>query len=339
MSECNNILSKHKNEQVMKLKELYRAILVLSIISIVGFGCDEIFEDDLSEATVYVLAPSNGLTTNLLTHTFWWEPVEDARGYNLTIVSPSFDNIEKLIVDTNITGTKFNYTLYPDTFEWSIRAYNGSTTTDYFFYTLIIEQTNDLTEQMVVLRSPANNTTTNVDSIVFQWYALPGAEYYMIEIKTPDWDGSPAIVPEVVYGTSFTLTDLEDGDYHWGIRAYNSTSSSIASPWALSLDTQNPADPTLVYPAYNQTINDTSLTDSKIVFQWSRAVDTGTSITDSIYISPDSLFTTSQKYSTTETSIEHIMITAGDYWWKVISRDKAGNKSGYAIGKFIFEID
>lgn len=321
----------------MRIKEFFHIMMVLSVVSMICIGCDEVFEDDLSEETVVVIAPTNGLSTSILSHTFWWEPVEDARGYNLTIVSPSFDNIERLIVDTNITGTKFNYTLFPDSFEWSIRAYNGSTTTDYFIYSLVIEQTNDLTEQMVVLRSPSNNTATNEDTLVFQWYALPGAEYYMLEIKTPDWDGSPVIVPEVIYGTTFSVTGIDDGDFHWGVRAYNSTSSSIATPWVVSLDTQNPENPSLVFPGYNETVNDTTLTDSKIVFQWSRVADSGTTITDSIYISPDSLFTTSVKYATTATSIDHVMTTAGDYWWKVISIDRAGNKSAYAISKFIYE--
>lgn len=311
-------------------------LVLLVIISLCLNNCKEVFEDDLSKVTVNVLAPSDNTVTTTLTHTFWWDPVENARGYNITIVSKSFDNIETLVLDSNITTNKFTYTLYPDTFQWSVMAYNGSSNTDYMISDLIIAQSSDLSEQMVVLKSPSNNSYQNGDTVDLQWFELSNADYYMVEVRTPDWDGSPVISPQTASTTSFALSGIDDGTYYWGVKAINESSSTNFSIRSFILDTQDPNNPVITYPTYNAAIHDSTLTDSKITVLWNRGVETGSEISDSIYISQDSLFTSSETFYSTATSYEYELASAGIYWIKLISIDLAGNKSEYTIGKFVY---
>ena len=104
-------------------------------------ACEDIFEPDLEDKIVQIIAPEDGLQTVRQTNTFWWEYVEGALEYNLQIVNPSFDYILKLELDTNITENQFTYTLTPGSYQWRVSAFNFSSATPYTMHTLTIIDT------------------------------------------------------------------------------------------------------------------------------------------------------------------------------------------------------
>ena len=110
---------------------------------------------------VNVLTPRDSLRTSVVTQQFFWYQVDDAIDYEIQIVSPSFDQIDRFIVDTIITKNKISFTLTPGNYQWSVRAFNNSSASPYTTSNLFIDSTIDLTTQTLQLSSPkANDTPT-----------------------------------------------------------------------------------------------------------------------------------------------------------------------------------
>lgn len=317
---------------------LIQMAVLLFVLTISISSCKDVFEEDLAKKTVTINSPQNGLQTTNSTQVFWWEPVEGAMKYNLQIVSPAFINIQKLILDTNVTVCKFEFTLTPGLYEWRVKAYNSSSYTSYTTYSLQVDSTADLSAQQIVLIAPGSSFATNQTGVLFSWYELYNADDYRFELRTPDWNGNLVINPVITTYDTLNLT-LEEGTYAWGVQAHNSTSNSPFSTRVITIDLTNPNIPLLSYPAANVTINDSALTASTIAFGWVRGVNAGSAIHDSLYIASDSLFSTIfDSALLTDTTYSKSFTTAGNYYWKVRSYDVAGNKSNYSVTrKFIYE--
>lgn len=317
---------------------LMHAVIVLFVIAISICSCKDVFEEDLAKKTVTINSPQNALQTTNLTQTFWWEPVEGAIKYNLQIVSPTFLNIQKLVLDTNVTICKFEYTLNPGLYEWRVKAFNSSSYTPYITYSLQVDSTADLSNQQIVLIAPGSSFATNQTGISFSWYSLYNAEDYRFELRNSDWNGSLVINPIITTYDTVNLA-LAEGTYAWGVQAHNSTSNSPFSTRIITIDLTNPNIPLLSYPAANITINDSTLTASTITFGWLRGSNTGSAIQDSLYIANDSLFSNIFDSAVlADTTYSKSFTSAGSYFWKVRSYDAAGNKSSYSVTrKFIYE--
>ena len=93
------------------MKKYLRFAFAVIIATAGIYGCTDIFEADLTEDVVVIQAPGDGVTLEDLTVTFWWEPTVGANFYNLQIVSPSFDNVEYIVLDSNTTQTLYAFTL------------------------------------------------------------------------------------------------------------------------------------------------------------------------------------------------------------------------------------
>lgn len=323
----------------MKRRNIYTILFILILIfPFIFFNCKDIIEEDIEEETVVLLAPANGLQTVVVSHTFWWEPVDGADNYNLQIVTPSFSNLESLVADTNLSNVQFQYTLNPGNYEWAVRAYNSASSTDFTVFVLTIDSTPDLSAQQVVLNSPSNNTATGDSTITFRWYELYNAEDYRLEIHTPDWDGQSVINPQIIDGTEYTVY-LDENFYTWGVQAQNATSSSPYTTRDLIVDRTAPNTPVLLSPDDDEVINDSTLTNSTITFQWKRGANSGSAIYDSLYLYADEALTILE-YSEylSDTIFSYEMDAAGDYFWFVRSIDAADNYSAYSSTfKFTYE--
>lgn len=321
-----------------KKKSIINWTTLLFVLVILTYSCKDVFEEDLTKKTITINSPQNALQTTNVTQTFWWEPVEGAIKYNLQIVSPTFLNLQKLILDTNITKCKFEYTLTPGLYEWRVKAFNSSSSTSYMLYSLQVDSTANLSNQQVVLIAPAGFYATNQSGLIFSWYPLYNAEDYRFELRSINWDGNLVINPIITTYDTLHLT-LAEGTYAWGVQAHNSTSNSPFYSRIITVDLTNPNIPLLSYPAVNATINDSTLTASIINFGWTRGANTGSAIHDSLYISNDSLFSSIFDSAVlTDTTYSKSFTNAGIYFWKVKSFDSAGNKSSYSVTrKFIYE--
>ena len=313
---------KKRKKILFKISQL---VVLIGLITLTT--CEAIFEKNLEGEEVFLIIPLDNLTTDLAAQTFWWEGVDGAEGYNLQIVTPGFDSILRLIVDTNIINDRYETNLYPGVYQWRVRAYNYSSSTDYYGRSITILNTFDLSNQQVVLKSPGINLITNDTSIGFEWFELNNATDYRFELKYDSWDGDYVINPVLTSDNTLTL-DLHEGVYTWGVQAQNQNSASQFSFRTFMVDTTKPAIPILIKPLQN----DTTLSH-EILFQWSRPDTTLSPIKDSLLISVDSLFTGegySRYFFTENTSQTTTLDASGKYFWRVRSVDAAGNLGGYS---------
>lgn len=297
----------------------YFIALVIGIFSAFSFmQCKDVIEEDLEDEVVIMLAPSHGLTTTVSTINFWWEHLEGADAYNIQVVSPSFDSLERMVLDSNITTNQYQLSLTPGEYEWSVLGYNSVSSSGYYIYKLYVDSSESLSEQTVILTTPINADTTNETSITFGWDELYSATNYSIEIWTPNFEGQ-RVLQENIEGTNFSYKFESNGSFEWGISAENEISKTLFSKRTIYIDTVAPKPPTLSYPA-----NNASLPDTAINFTWTRPSDNGSSISDLIEIFKDTTNTPIVSVSTVHTSHSD-SLGAGTFFWRVTSNDAAGN--------------
>ncbi|MBI4946045.1 MAG: hypothetical protein HY840_06555 [Bacteroidetes bacterium] len=308
----------------MKIKN---RILAALLIILGYFSCTkDIVETNISGSAVTLLSPQNNDTSVVLTQLFWWNEVKGALKYNLQIVKPSFTNANQLVLDSNVAGTKFSVTLTPGIYQWRVKAKNASSETPYSeIRTLKIDSTTNLSAQAVVLVSPANGDISNRHKQTFVWNPLYNATEYRFQVID---QSSSTLIDAIITKDSATYT-LVDGQYTWQVRAQNASSNSTYSSRTLTIDSVAPAPSVPLLPANKDTIT------SPDTLTWTRT----TAVYDSLFIYPDSLFSSvSFKAGTASTSAVFTTSVKGDYFWRLKSKDAAGNWSGYSTPLYKFWI-
>ncbi len=318
----------------MKTSFTYFIILLLSFFL---SGCTKDFVvKNIKNSTVNIISPADNLSTPNNSIIFWWDVVEGAEKYNLQIVKPNFTSVAQLLVDTNITGLKFNYSFTPGTYQWRIKGVNAGGSTIYTTRTLTIDTTSNLTYGTVNPINPVSNFKTANKTITFSWVPLSAASSYNVVLS----DATGQIATLTTANTSTVYTFAVEGTYSWKVQAQNSFSfSQFNSPRYFKIDQTSPQAPLLATPLNATTVKDTSF------FRWN--YNGGTANTDvkydSIYISvyPDSFFVAPIRGSVTRigsalsnrvrintfVTYSNTVTVSPNYWWKVKSIDSTGNVS------------
>lgn len=290
------------------------------MLSLFLAGCSDLIEKDLNDKIVELQTPQNADTLLNYTTSFWWNEVEGASNYHLQVVQPSFSAPSALILDTMIENNIFNAVLFPGQFEWRVRALNNSTQTPYSNRSFTIIANDDLSSEQIILKNPSNNLITNNTSINFSWFLNSKALDYLFSIFLDQ----NLYQPTLIINDDNVSIDLEEGIYTWMVQGRNENSVSLSSVRSILVDTTAPVAPTLLFPI-NESIIDTNF----INFSW----QTGQSLSnviDSIYIYSDSLVTLTGAFQANNSSIEIEFGNLGLYFWRVRSRDEAGNVSSFS---------
>jgi hypothetical protein len=315
----------------MKMKKL--AILFFFALILFTACRKDFIESDLTGKILVILAPSNQDTVSTTTPLFWWNELEGARHYHLQIIYPDFNSPQTLVYDTLIEDDRFYPTLAPGaTYHWRIRPENSVYEGEWVTRSITIDSTVSLNAQTVVITSPASNGyATSNSNISFTWNSIPGAALYRIDIINTTSGSNVTTTTTTVNAFSYTFPQ---GNYSFSIRAENSTSFTPWSARTFSIDQTAPTAPQLIAPA-NTTFYPTP--PAFINFDWSSATD---ALTDSLYISTDSTFTTGIQAALLLNSSQSNYAWTGAqastvYYWRVRSIDAAGNRSNYStIFKF-----
>ena len=319
------------------MKKIFSIIILL--MSLYLISCKDIFEDDLSNLNVTLIAPADSVTIANPDITFLWDEVSGANQYQIQIVKPDFVQIQEVVVDSTISECKFTYTLIPGAYEWRVKALNTSSETQYAFGAFLVDTSVIITGQNVNLLSPGDNNALNNISIDFLWSELSNANDYRFEIRRNSWNGVTVYGPEITTDNNITV-NLNEGTYVWGVQAQNDYSSTTFSVWTLTIDTTKPLPPVVIYPLNNNTVYDSTLVSSTITFSWNRVTDIGSSRSDSIIISTDSLLRYGRLVETVavNSSYSFQLQNAGTYYWRLRPLDAAGNAGTPTnILKFYYE--
>ncbi|HNU34433.1 MAG TPA: hypothetical protein PKN75_12675 [Bacteroidia bacterium] len=306
-------------------KLVSRLFLFCGIIAIIS--CKDVFEEDLEGKIVKIISPPDSLRTSQVLQTFWWEEIEESESYRIQIVKGTFNFPLEFVSDSLVYGDKFSKSLLPGDYQWRIRPENTTSFGSFITRTLFIDSTLDLSNQTVLLVSPANNFVTNNSSLTFEWQKLYNATEYRFQLI--DIGNGSVIEDEVTTNDTISFS-LVEGDYQWQVRAQNNISLSNYSSRLFTIDQTAPATPYNLLPFNNSFIN-----NGDTLF-WSAD---SSSIGDSIYISTDTLFISPSPLKLyTTNNFYPVNLSSAAYFWKVKSLDAANNESSFsATQKFIVQ--
>ena len=172
----------------------------------------------------------------------------------------------------------------------------------------------DLSKSAVTLISPTDNLQTSTLTHTFWWYEVEGAMGYELQVVSPSFT-SPAtlVLDSTTISDQYTLA-LSPGEYEWQVRAYNASSTTAFTTYALTIDsTTNIAAQVMVLtaPANNLVANEMSMT-----FRW-----------DTLYNADDYRFELAtpdfngtqviSPLTITGDSTVHVFTAEGTYEWRV----------------------
>ncbi|MFN4132781.1 MAG: PGF-pre-PGF domain-containing protein [Candidatus Hadarchaeales archaeon] len=179
------------------------------------------------------------------------------------------------------------------------------------------------------LSAPIEKALLRSENVVFQWTAVPQADFYQLQCST-DNSFSTAITSDNIRQTSTSLL-LKDNLYYWRVRAGrdNGDLGQWSSPRWFLLDSTPPPAPTLLWPQDNSYIR-----ENTISFLWS--------LVDGAYdyrflLDNDSdLSSPLQNFFTFSTSAS-FSLSPGRYFWRVSSRDWPRNENFSPIFTFVID--
>lgn len=306
-------------------KPIYFFIFIFGILS-----CEDIIEEDITNDTVQVISPNSGAVIESNVVNFQWETMKGADKYRLQI----FNTTNVKILDSLIEATTFQHPLETGNYKWRIRGENfGYTST----YNLPVEfevmQSNDLTNQVVILNSPTNNYITNATTFMITWQSLAAADNYDVEIINVTNGNLVVYQQQNITSTSLAIPSTSisnEAEYQWKIKAKNATSETVYTTRTFKIDRTNPNQPQLTLP----NTNSTQTANQVINFSWNSSSDSGviqSAISYVLEISSTNTFTSLlQSNNVSNTSTQLTFSNIGDYYWRVKAVDAAGNSSSYS---------
>jgi uncharacterized protein (DUF2249 family) len=306
-----------------------KAFFFIIFFSVILSSCKDIFEENIEDKIIVVKTPLDNATSTLYNQLFWWEELEGATMYHLEIVSPSFDDMQEVILDTLTSSTKIQKALNPGIYEWRIRGENGSYKSNYQLYTLTIESSS-LNNQNVIRIAPITNRFFKTSTVSFSWESLYGATKYLIQVDHANANYTSPILYDSTENLEFNFDLPEEGDYIWRVRAKNDAGEKTAwtSSWATGYYNTPPDAPTLKTPLNN------SIESSTVYFSW-HPVSNASSY--SIYIYKDG-GSVPEIITVNGTSYTKIFTGGTEFTWGVTCTDKAGNESDISTERD-FEIE
>lgn len=312
--------------------------VLLGFLCLTFYNCEDILEEDISDDIVFTIYPTEDLIIESNVVNFQWNTLEGADDYRLQI----FNTSQVKLVDTLIARAQITIPLSEGNYQWRVRGENSAYQSTYSLpVSFVVNESEDLTSQQVILSSPVNNFMTNSNSFTLSWNSLSAADYYNFQLINNTLGGTIVFQQNNILNNTLTLNSTilsQDGNYTWKIKGVNGVSETVFSSRDFSLDTTLPNQPVNGLPANNsiQTIN------QNINFNWSIGADSGviqSSISYRIEISNNINFTTILQASNISTnSFQQLFNSTGDYYWRVRAVDAAGN-NGPFTNAFKFTIN
>jgi hypothetical protein len=308
--------------------------LLVLFISLSLFGCKDFIEKNISEETPILILPSNNSTINANPVHIKWEELEGATKYRIEIASPEFGNIQSFPLDSIVTGTNFYFALDSAQYEIRITAMNaGFSSKPSAIKRFWVGTSQGGSNGTVTLGSPLAGAYYNEDFPGnFSWntQALGAVSSCTFELHETELFSGPLldIADQLnsVAINSLDGTQLAEGTYSWGVKAYLAAGGETNySKRVFYIDKTAPGLCTPSLPA-----NNASVSSGSITFSWDLPTDVGTiqsPVGGRVEVSTFSNFATIYKTgSSTSNSVTISNVAPGTYYWRVILKDEAGNE-------------
>lgn len=79
----------------------------------------------------------------------------------------------------------------------------------------------DISNEVVTILAPSDNSTIDTTTINFSWEALEFAEDYQLQIATPNFETPEEVIADTIISTTHYTKTLLEGNYQWRIKAIN----------------------------------------------------------------------------------------------------------------------
>jgi len=148
-------------------------------IALLLFACSDVLEKDITNDMVELISPMNYEEIESNVVSFKWNSLTDADKYRIQI----FKTDRTKILDSLITKTNLTYPLPQGEYQWRVRGENFAYQSSYSLQAdfAVVEST-DLTNQQIILKSPADDYYTKSNSLTCSWSNLTMAEIYEFEL-------------------------------------------------------------------------------------------------------------------------------------------------------------
>ncbi len=298
-------------------------ILISTLFILANFACDEIIEKDISNSELELISPKDSLVTESSNIGFYWNLVDGATGYQLQVVTPSFDEIRSFIVDTVQSSDYYEAQLNTGDYEWRIKAMNNGYETIFTeIRSFTILDSDDLSVDVLSLISPAADVYFKNGEVIFRWSDLPKATQYVFElIDYPEFR-------DTVSTSSTTINlDLQDGLYNWRVKAVNDISLITSAIRPFNMDNTAPEPPLI-------SIENGVQLKLEDIIEWQRQEDDV--MKDIVEVASDSDFTSLVNGFPKEITSNSLELTAPaftintNYYMRIKSIDKAGNEGEFS---------
>jgi hypothetical protein len=260
-----------------------------------------------------------------------WSPVSGATSYSVQVSTDSSfaDSTAITSFTTKISSLVVSTLKVPTTYYWRVQASLGAGLTtqwaDPASYTL-----QGLSAPDLVGPSPSS-PTTNVQDVVLDWTAVPGAATYDVQVSTDANFLTIADSRNGVVGTAYSPPiTLNNDQYYWRVRpvdaAGNNLDWSQVAVWQFRRNW--PDQPSLQYPGNGAAVGD------PFYYQWTPVHHASTYI---VQVSPladfsdpsrieccetaDTTLTPAQAYAGHEPTLPCMPGALGTYYWRVQAVD------------------
>ena len=235
----------------MKLK-----LFALFILLVMLNACDDFLEKDISLVSVQLTSPIKGVNTADSVTTFLWQEVDGATNYHFQLVSPKFEAIQKLLIDTIVDYPHLNYKLAPGHYQWKVNAQNVNYASVYAIDSFVVVPPFQIKNMLVELTSPEDLDVTNNNLVDFTWNKLENVQNYEFVIKKNSWKDSIHYSEQTI--KTLLKINLNDGIYFWGVAGVQIVngieSKSNYSTRVIYVNSKAPAYPKITQPLLNDTI-------------------------------------------------------------------------------------
>ncbi|MCC6373082.1 MAG: hypothetical protein IT236_18910, partial [Bacteroidia bacterium] len=225
---------------------------------------------------------------------------------------------------------------------WRIKATNAGHATAFQTFSLKVDSSNVLTNQLVIPVTPLTGYITRDKTINFSWNNLYSATSYSIEIKQNNTVITSTTSSINSFQYIFPITSAANYTCSWRVKALNASSiSQFNIAQTFTIDLLPPAVSTPTTPASSGSVSPFVKDTTTLV--WKRLGGNDTKA-DSLFIYNDASFANLVKRSVVSDS--KIKINAIDptnplsagtstasaiqYYWRLKSVDSLGNTSGFS---------
>lgn len=146
--------------------------------------------------SIVVNSPVNLIESNVLLHSFIWQPLYGATRYKFQIDSLQFNDENDLVYNNTLSTTFINYTFLKDgVYQWRVRAENDTANSLWSdIKTITIDR---VKPSKVELLSPINNSTS-ATPLSLSWNDISDAGFYKLYVYKSDSTS--------LYNSSFPLS-------------------------------------------------------------------------------------------------------------------------------------